>query len=112
MGSGPRARRTRFAPARDRPGPDLRRGAPPQGPPGDRRGLVLPFQVGWSVGGDATLGRAAFGLLDLGLGVAFGALSIVPEVAVPLGFKDAETTFGVGVSLALGRRPRSASVIL
>ncbi len=52
------------------------------------------------------------GLLDVGLGIAVGVLSIVPEVAVPIGLKDAETTFGVGVSFSLGRRPRSASVIL
>ncbi len=43
------------------------------------------------------------GLLDVGVGIAFGALSVVPEVAVPLGIEGAETTFGVGVSVSLGR---------
>jgi hypothetical protein len=42
------------------------------------------------------------GLLDLGIGIVLGRFTVGPEVTLPIGFSDADGSYGVGVSLSLG----------
>ncbi len=46
------------------------------------------------------------GLLDLGIGLVFGRVTIGPEATFPIGFDGADPSYGVAVSLSFGRGRR------
>ena len=46
------------------------------------------------------------GLLDLGIGIVLGRVTIGPEATFPIGFEGADASYGVGVSLSFGRGRR------
>lgn len=42
------------------------------------------------------------GLIDFGVGIVLGTLTLGPAVTFPIGFEDADVSYGVGVSVSLG----------